>query len=49
MATANARAVSATPLPSDLRRQLGSMFADEITRLESLLGRDLAEWREEPS
>lgn len=32
------------PMPADLRRQLQEEFADEVTRLGSLLGRDLSRW-----
>lgn len=45
LARMNRREARRPPLDPDFRRQLQAEFADDITRLEHLLGRTLALWR----
>lgn len=39
------RAKPRPPLPPDVQRALAEYFADDVRRLEELLGRDLSHWR----
>jgi len=39
------RARPRAPLPADFQRALADYFADDVRRLEALLGRDLSHWR----
>lgn len=40
------RSLTATPLDRALRAELDDLYADEIDRLEALIGRDLSAWRQ---
>ena len=42
----NVRERQRNPLPETFRRELVAEFSDEVDRLESILGRDLSEWRQ---